>query len=238
MYLFYYQFEVSTFTQSTSGTGQFDENDGLRQGLNTTENVIDLISDNEDTMDNTANGLETNNLNDNSNTNLLTENPTQLNIKKKNQWKPMHKYSLFTCLKPNCNEIFKCFTSFKFHYRKHFTSEPLFMCWKCCSTFINRKELQNHKKLVKCKPTSLFQCFHCTTMFDNIQSLSIHKICVHNGKLKLRKNMIIYCPICKKQVLKKDFQNHVIRCDYIKNKNINTNCSTAGTSSSNSNTQS
>lgn len=56
--MFCYQSTVSTFTQSTSrGTGQFDENNVPCQELITTENVIDLTSDNEDNTDNTVNDL-------------------------------------------------------------------------------------------------------------------------------------------------------------------------------------
>lgn len=58
MYLCCYQVRFSTLTQSTScGTEQFVENNVLCQNVNTTENVIDITSDNEDNMDNTVNNL-------------------------------------------------------------------------------------------------------------------------------------------------------------------------------------
>lgn len=201
----------------------------LRQHLNTTENVIEITLDNEGNMDNTVNDLNTNNLN-NSNTNLLAENPPNVDNKNR-RWKPMHKYSLFTCLEPNCNMIFKCFTSFQLHYRKHFTSDPFFMCWGCCSTYNSRKDLLQHKKLANCSTTGLFYCYQCHNVFSDIQSLSIHKMTVHNGKLEVMKNAITSCPICKKLVSKKSFQIHVTNCN--KNNNSNKNYLAAGTSSNN-----
>lgn len=206
--MFCYQCNDSAFCDLTPFEfEQSEENDTHGQELDTIQNLIDLTSDDEDNKDNTVNAPQTNDLNDD-----YDENSSELSSENENKVKPMHKQLLFTCLKPNCNVIFKYFASFMLHYRTHFKSEKLLMCWSCCSRYTSMKDLRNHQKsLVDCNTTGLFKCFKCVTVFKDIQSLSIHKLITHNAKLKVRKLMTV-CPICKASIVNKSFKNHVINC--------------------------
>jgi len=121
--------------------------------------------------------------------------------------------SLFTCLKPSCNLIFKYFPTFKIHHREHFEIGNKLMCWQCCTPFPSKSSLRNHQLIGHCHTLGMFKCYECFEQYEDIERLSIHKFITHNGILQSqRKNKkAVPCPTCKIEININDLRNHLIQ---------------------------
>jgi len=137
---------------------------------------------------------------------------------------------LFACLKPTCKQIFRSFSSFKIHYRKHFRVRNQLFCWNCCTMHPN-KALPIHKAKGDSHSNVAFKCIECSTTFDDIETFSVHKYTIHDGCLNSRSTKF-RCMLCKKMTTIIRFKSHLIRCQLKKLKkikaNINEKCNVCG----------
>jgi uncharacterized Zn-finger protein len=92
---------------------------------------------------------------------------------------------LFRCARSGCNKFFSSDEALQLHNKRH-AREFAFMCARCDSGFVSRKELNMHVKIHE-KRTAAGQhtCSYCSRRFVSRHKLKLH-MTVHTGRPEIR----------------------------------------------------